>query len=496
MLALTAVVVGYLALLAPTKSVYQPHTPPSGTPFEWKSDAVWASLEELFKEMRSGTCNSSEHKDSDVQQRLIARLDSLEISETDPGNDVYRRIERDVFVFAARVAACQTDMEVLVETATRVRRLAKIQSRHWDMGDVQARRLLYRLLYGTRAAVEEALLQGPVPSAQDVMEDSVDIPMPYLVMGTEESSQTPSVTVRGVTVHSGDILVSRGGAAASALIARGNDYPGNFSHVALVHVDERTGTPTIAEAHIERGVALASVSDYLEDKKLRIMVLRPRADLTEIVADPQLPHRAATFAVAEANARHIPYDFAMNWSEPAAKFCSEVAYDAYARHGLHLWMGMSTMSRPGLIRWLSHVGVRYFETHEPSDLEYDPQLTVVAEWRGHETLLVDHIDNALVDAMLEGADGGDDLDYSPLMLPPTRLAKWYSAILNRFEAVGPVPEGMSATTALRVKALSARHGELRMRLLEYAEDFQTRRGYVPPYWQLLAQARNEVTSSD
>lgn len=33
--------------------------------------------------------------------------------------------------------------------------------------------------------------------------------------------------------------VARGGAPVSALIARGNDYPGNFSHVALLHVSEQ-----------------------------------------------------------------------------------------------------------------------------------------------------------------------------------------------------------------------------------------------------------------
>ena len=33
-------------------------------------------------------------------------------------------------------------------------------------------------------------------------------------------------------------MPSAGGAATSALIARGNDFPGNFSHIALVHVDE------------------------------------------------------------------------------------------------------------------------------------------------------------------------------------------------------------------------------------------------------------------
>ena len=66
-------------------------------------------------------------------------------------------------------------------------------------------------------------------------------------------SATPSAEILGVIVHSGDILISRGGAPTSALIARGNDYPGNFSHVALVHIDEKTNSISIIESHIERG---------------------------------------------------------------------------------------------------------------------------------------------------------------------------------------------------------------------------------------------------
>ena len=45
----------------------------------------------------------------------------------------------------------------------------------------------------------------------------------------------------------------------SALIARGNDYPGNFSHIALVHIDSSTRAITVVEAHIELGVAIGEV---------------------------------------------------------------------------------------------------------------------------------------------------------------------------------------------------------------------------------------------
>jgi hypothetical protein len=61
--------------------------------------------------------------------------------------------------------------------------------------------------------------------------------IPPLVDCFDEPSRTHVANVLGMAIHIGDILVSRGGAATSALIARGNDYPGNFSHVAIVYVD-------------------------------------------------------------------------------------------------------------------------------------------------------------------------------------------------------------------------------------------------------------------
>src|SRR5207253_7493734 len=136
---------------------------------------------------------------------------------------------------------------------------------------------------------------------------------------------------------------------------------------------------TVREARIEVGVGPASIEKYLAHKGLGIVALRLRADLPQLVAAPMLPHKAATAALHEAMNRHIPYDFAMDWSDPSQQFCSEVASAAYSPLGVKLWMNLSHLSTPGVTAWLSALGVRHFETQEPSDLEYDAQLRVVAE---------------------------------------------------------------------------------------------------------------------
>jgi hypothetical protein len=285
--------------------------------------------------------------------------------------------------------------------------------------------------------------------------------------------------------------VSRGGAEVSAFISRGNDYPGNFSHVALLHVDE-TGKASFIEAHIEKGVAIASADEYLKDRKLRFMVLRPRADLPQLVSDPMLPHKAAQTAMEETSRRHIPYDFKMNFYDSSSMFCSEVGSFAYRQHGLQLWKAVSTISSAGTANWLSTFGVENFVTQMPSDLEYDPQLSIVAEWSDPETLMKDHIDNAVMDALLERANDGVEISYNPWLLPLARCVKGYSVLQNKLGKPGIIPEGMSATRALKNNSFVAMYQQVRSGTEEKINNFVQKKGYRPPYWQMVEFAKGSL----
>ncbi|MDD5562653.1 MAG: YiiX/YebB-like N1pC/P60 family cysteine hydrolase [Thermoanaerobaculaceae bacterium] len=472
--ALAAALVAVLSVPCP-----EPPVPPAGgrTPFAWRQDERWQAIEAAFRDARATGCRSLAPRigaEFAAGDRLLAAAAGRPL---EPDAPVLGEIERTAFDLGPMVAACPDRIPEYVGFATALRSVVKDQSRRWDMNSPATRDRLYRLLYGSRAAVEEAMLQAPAGA------------VPALTRCGDEPSATPAAEVLGVRIHSGDILLSRGGAPTSALIARGNDYPGNFSHVALVYVDARSGQASVVEAHIERGVAVSSLSDYLRDVKLRVMVLRARADLPGLAADPMLPHEAAAAAWRAAGRRHIPYDFAMDFHDHSRLFCSEVASAAYANAGVTLWMGLSHISSPGLAAWLAGFGVRRFETQEPSDLEYDPQLRVVAEWRDPQTLFLDHVDNAVVDAMLEGAEAGESLRYPIAWLPVARLGKAYSWFLNRMGAVGPVPEGLSAAGALRNREFTRTHAAIRARVLLLAAEFARRNGYRAPYWELVVLAR-------
>jgi len=469
----------YLLLMVPGLA---PPVPPAGDrqPFVWNRDGYWAELEARFRSARVAEATQTAAAATarlDRCRDLLAQL----ASGTSPADDpVFDALEEGMFELAPFAAVCPASLPEYARLQADLRAAVKAQSRHWDMGSAAVRDRLYRLLYGSRAALEEALLQAP-PDA-----------CPALTPGTFGPSQTPQAEVAGVVVHSGDILLSRGGAPASALIARGNDYPGNFSHVALVHVSATTKRVCAIEAHIERGVTVADAAEYLSDPKRRVMVLRPRADLPPLVADPLLPHKAAEYALEQCRGRHITYDFAMDHREHSRLFCSEVAAAAYEEFGVRLWMGMSYLSSPVVRRWLAAFGARHFETQEPADLEYDPQLEVVAEWRAADGLFLDHVDNAVAEAML--ARGGS-LGYAWWALPAARLAKGYSAVLNLLGKAGPVPEGLDATAALRHARFGRTHARTRARVLADATAWQREHGLRPPYWE-LARLAEQATAAE
>jgi Permuted papain-like amidase enzyme, YaeF/YiiX, C92 family len=442
-------------------------------PFFWNRDAVWQQMEQNFKSARQSPAATL---DSSIQAfKVIAenKLFLIQNKILTPTDTILTGIENNFFNLATIIAAKPNEVKWFADYYNRLRRIIKQQSQQWNLQDSIAKNSLYALLYGMRAAVEEVLLQT----------DSSQISPAMWVQA--EKSVTPSTTIFGIEVHSGDMLVSRGGAEVSALISRGNDYPGNFSHVALIYVDAATHKPYLIEAHIEKGVAVSSVEQYVNDKKLRFMVLRLRYNLPLMQADAMLPQKAAQFMYKEALRHHIPYDFKMNFYDSSALFCSEVASYAYKKNGVELWKNGSTISSPGVVNWLQDFGVENFLTQMPSDLEYDPQLSIVAEWRNPETLYKDHIDNAVTDALLQKANTGTTIGYSKWLLPFIRCIKGYCWIKNQLGKPGIIPEGMSATQALKNQTYVAMYAGVKTKTEQLAAAFMQKNNYRPPYWQLV-----------
>ncbi|MDZ7805941.1 MAG: YiiX/YebB-like N1pC/P60 family cysteine hydrolase [Gracilimonas sp.] len=474
---LTGLLVFYGVLMIPLDTSPEIQNSSNETPFVWDQDERWEQLELNFNTAKTDqTISVSDSIESGfiMIDQLIEELSEESFDPTDPRLNA---LLNQFFKVAPFIAAEDNGQDELTRLYNEGRKVIKEESVHWNIENRKSRITLYKTLYGMRAAVEEVLLQS---------ENEID---PVLHVQDEPSS-TPSTEILGIKVHSGDMLVSRGGAEVSALISRGNDFPGNFSHVALIYVDEETSTPYLIEAHIERGVDIATAEEYINDRKLRFMVLRPRQDLAQLKVDPMLPHKAANYMYNEARKRHIPYDFKMNFYDPEKMFCSEVGSYAYKEFGVQLWPAESTISSDGVVKVMNTFGVENFVTQMPSDLEYDPQLSVVGEWRDMNALFEDHLYNSVIDAMLVCAENGEDIDYNSWMLPVIRVVKVYSKMLNWMGMVGPVPEGMSALEAAKSDAFINRHESLKQEVREKSERFRQENGYIPPYWELVRIAEN------
>ena len=67
------------------------------------------------------------------------------------------------------------------------------------------------------------------------------------------------------------------------------------------------------------------------------------------------------------------------------------------------------------------------------------------------------------------------------MLPIVRSVKLYCSILNYFDKAGQIPEGMSATSALRHEAFNKLHTQIKDYVLDEANKFDNYNAFSPPY---------------
>jgi len=452
--------------------------------FVWNSDARFAQLEKAFLAARTHSPDGAEKRFKLLEQSGKALLEQFDSDASVFHEDLLTKLQRVQFDMGAMAAAHPELLLRMQAFVNRVRQHILPHAGLWQGDTTTIQNTLYRLIYGGRTAVEEAWLQSESEA------------LPSLLQLADMPASTPSSMVEGVRVHSGDILLSRAGAPTSALISRGNDHPGNFSHIAMLYVDAVTKMPSIVESHIERGVVISTVSDYFKDKKQRIVVLRLRSDHPKLIEHPGLPHDAAKKLFDRAKTSRIPYDFSMNYEDDRKFFCAEVPYHAYRQLGIESWQNKTEMSGPGLRAWLADMGVKHFRTLAPSDIEYDPQWVAVAEWRDMDVLRDDRLDNAIMDALLEEAEKGLRLAYPAYKYPLASGVKLWGNVQQLVGNNPTIPKGMKVSTALKVDSLVKKvFPLLKQRLRQAAVAFRKGHGYSPPYWSLMQLSRRTLQQS-
>ena len=192
--------------------------------------------------------------------------------------------------------------------------------------------------------------------------------------------------LRGETRHafrSGDILLVRGTLHNSAAIARIGDVDSQFSHAGIVYVDRRE-RQFVVEALIEEGATWAPLSKVLGHDLGRAVVFRhPDAQLAAAAAEHIYRHVRRSRGLF---GRHIPYDFSMELDGTSALFCSKLVRMAFAEaSGGHCVMpAFPTRFDQAASGFLDAIGVTARQTFAPGDLELEPDVSAIAEWRDLE----------------------------------------------------------------------------------------------------------------
>ncbi len=191
--------------------------------------------------------------------------------------------------------------------------------------------------------------------------------------------------------RSGDVILMRGTRTNSAAIARIGDVDSQFSHAAMVYVDEQ-GRGSIVEALIEEGAVIKPLKSVLEHGIARAMLFRHR--------DPELAARAAKLIHdhvkrALENGTPIVYDFSMRLGPSNKLFCSKLVRIAFedASEGKLRLPAFLTRFNAANAAFYRRIGVTAEESFAPGDLEIEPAFDVVAEWQDYRyTAQVRHQD--------------------------------------------------------------------------------------------------------
>jgi hypothetical protein len=186
-------------------------------------------------------------------------------------------------------------------------------------------------------------------------------------------------------LQTGDLMMIRGKAYVSAMIARIADEEGNFSHLALVGEDS-AGHQYVVEALIQYGVIITPLEKWRKAQDARVVLFRQR--------DPALAKRAGRVMYDHAKealdkGSGIRYDFTMNDNDYTSMFCSEVgkyAYDKASNGKLILPKFRSQITKFKGSDYPKSLGVTANTLFAPYDMEVDPRFDFVAEFRYYPLL--------------------------------------------------------------------------------------------------------------
>lgn len=197
---------------------------------------------------------------------------------------------------------------------------------------------------------------------------------PFLMISGNKTSYTP---------YSGDILAVRSRFFVSATIARISDEEAQFSHSALIHIDDK-GQVWVLESLIEKGLVAVPWREWVKHEPVRVLVMRYKDRNTA----SQVASWLFDWVIWRENngIGPVPYDFNMDFHDSGELSCSELVRFAYAeatRGKINIPKYPSSVKKLHNKKLFKDLGIKEFEIFSPSDYELDPNLTTIAEWKDY-----------------------------------------------------------------------------------------------------------------
>ncbi len=200
-------------------------------------------------------------------------------------------------------------------------------------------------------------------------------------------------------LRTGDILIARGTAVVSSIIARLGDEEGDFSHLAIVSEDVH-GKKYVVESLIQTGTIITPLEKFLSETEGRLVVLRYKDHALAARPARAIIHRAAQ---ALAHGAAIPYDYAVDSSERYYIYCAELmeyAFELASDGRVRVPRHRTSLRHLQRTPFLHEVGIYVSDVTTPQDTELEPRFDIVAEYVNIPKLRSVRLQNAAVTAML------------------------------------------------------------------------------------------------
>lgn len=192
---------------------------------------------------------------------------------------------------------------------------------------------------------------------------------------------------------SGDILLVRTSSFVSAVIARIGDEDGQFSHAAMIYVDE-SGKIKVIEALIESGTIITPYDEWRKtNNHSRALLFRHD---NEALAKKAALKLYNTIQKRQASKDFIPYDFTMNDSDSNQIFCAELVQYAFELAGDDQIPTFRTSFKTFQNHtFLNELTISAEDAFAPGDLEVEPSINLVAEWRNYDATRLSRLQDVI-----------------------------------------------------------------------------------------------------